>query len=234
MSEENATNSPESPGSLLKAKRIESDFTIEQITADTKISASVIRAIEQDDFTALPAPAFTKGFYALYAQSLGLDVEEVVGLYQTLHSGQTNKKKKEVAPSDVGALTKRPFVPIFSLIGFTLLLLLLIFGTLSWYFSWNPADFLSQQLRGVETEYHEVDNGDTEQHPSSAPTLSQQNQGAQLKAENSAIIQFPITDNSQGIEISELTHTPPQLPLNTASISPKSTLTEATPQTVLQ
>lgn len=231
MSEEKETNSPESPGPILKAKRVGSDLTIEQITAETKISASVIRAMESDDFAQLPAPAFTKGFYSLYAETLGLDVEHIVDLYQTLHGGKSTKKKKETVPSDVGALTKRPFVPIFSVIGFTLLLLFLIFGTLSWYFSWNPADFLSQQLRGVETEYHDTEGKDLGMQP--PPSLSSTDTSdIKLTIDTGSTIAFPSAKNSQGIEISELSHNTPHLPLT--PISPENIVGKSAPQIVLQ
>lgn len=234
MSEENETSTPETPGHILKTMRIKSDFTIEHITAETKISASVIRAMEEDDFSKLPAPAFTKGFYSLYASTLGLDGEELVALYQTLHGGKNSGKKKDAAQNDVGALTKRPFVPIFSLIGFTLLLLLLIFGTISWYFSWNPADFLSQQLRGVETEYHEKDTKGIDLDTEETVLTSTNVDTVKINSESEPVIQFPAARNTQGIEINELNKNIPELTLTAPSITPTSILTEPTPQPVLQ
>lgn len=235
MSEENATNTTESPGHILQAKRIQSDFTVEHITAETKISASVIRAIEEDDFVNLPAPAFTQGFYALYAKTLGLDADHLVELYQALQTDKTTGKNKETASNDVSALTQRPFVPIFSLIGFTLLLLLLIFGTLSWYFSWNPADFLSQQLRGVETEYHENDTKGMGVGTESPLVGAERNGGtAKVNMESEAAIRFPTKGDTQGIEISELSKSTPQLTLTSTPITPQSILATPTPQTVLQ
>lgn len=238
MSEENATNTIESPGHILRAKRVQSDFTIEQITAETKIAASVIRAIEDDNFTELPAPVFTKGFYTLYAKKLGLDAEYLVTLYQTLYDEQTIENTKETIQNDVTALTKRPFVPIFSLIGFTLLLLLLIFGTLSWYFSWNPADFLSQQLRGIETEYHQSDPKEigerSETSTASSSTNSHDDVVKTSTVVKATIMQFPAKGDSQGIEIGELGNKTPLVTLTSPTIVPKNVLEAPTPQTVLQ
>lgn len=235
MSEENAPSMTESPGQILKAARVQYDLTIEQVVAETKISASVVRAMEENDFSKLPAPAFTKGFYTLYAKTLGLDAEHLVALYQSNSDGKGANKHKDVHQNDVGELTKRPFVPIFSIIGFTLLLLLLILGTLSWYFSWNPADYLSQQLRGVETEYHEEQDhniGAMDNAPSLSvkPVTTIKYTGM----ESESAIQFPAKGDTQGIEISKLSKPSPLLTLSAPPIVPQSIIATPTPQTALQ
>ena len=51
---------------------------------------------------------------------------------------------------EVGNMAERPSYMPFSFFGLLVLLMLLLGGVLSWYFSWNPATYLSQKLRSLE------------------------------------------------------------------------------------
>ena len=57
---------------------------MEQISADTRISMDMLRAIEQGNLEQLPAPVLVKGFLKAYAEKIGLDPEEVIVEYQNL------------------------------------------------------------------------------------------------------------------------------------------------------
>ncbi len=71
-------------GEYLQAERLARGISLEQISADTKITMSMLRAIEEGDIGELPAPVFTKGFLRAYAERIGLDPDAVIVEYQDL------------------------------------------------------------------------------------------------------------------------------------------------------
>ncbi|MCK5657501.1 MAG: RodZ domain-containing protein [Syntrophobacteria bacterium] len=71
-------------GEYLRAQRQARGIRLEQISADTRISMDMLRAIEHGNVEQLPAPIFIKGFLKAYAEKIGLDPEEVIVEYQNL------------------------------------------------------------------------------------------------------------------------------------------------------
>jgi cytoskeleton protein RodZ len=71
-------------GEFLRTERQARGITLEQISADTRISMDMLRAIEQGNVEQLPAPVLIKGFLKAYAEKIGLDPEEVIVEYQNL------------------------------------------------------------------------------------------------------------------------------------------------------
>lgn len=71
-------------GEFLQAERQARGITLEQISADTRISMDMLRAIEHGNLEQLPAPVLTKGFLKAYAEKIGLDPEQVIVEYQNL------------------------------------------------------------------------------------------------------------------------------------------------------
>lgn len=142
-------------GEYLRETRISMGIDLITVAEKTKISSKNLQAIEDNDFAALPAEAFTRGFCTLYAKILSLDPQLVLEMYTQERPNQHNSKNRRIRPpkqhtKDVGSMAERPnFVP-FSFFGLILLLLLLFGGFLSWFFSWNPATYLSQKLRSLE------------------------------------------------------------------------------------
>lgn len=69
-------------GADLRRARIARQRSIEDVSRTTKISSSVLRAIENDDFAKVPAGLFTRGYLRAYARDVGLDPEEAVRRYR--------------------------------------------------------------------------------------------------------------------------------------------------------
>lgn len=69
-------------GAFLRQKRQESGISLEQISADTRISMNMLLAIEEGKVEQLPAPVLVKGFLRAYADGIGLDPEAVIVKYQ--------------------------------------------------------------------------------------------------------------------------------------------------------
>src|SRR5438477_2289374 len=70
-------------GAELRNARKARKLSIEEIARVTKISPSVLRAIDRNDFSSVPGGLFTRGFLRAYAREVGLDPEEIVQLYRT-------------------------------------------------------------------------------------------------------------------------------------------------------
>lgn len=68
----------ESPGEYLKREREIRGISLEDISNATKIRAGLLIAIERNDFDALPATPFVKGFIQAYCRYLGLDAQDAI------------------------------------------------------------------------------------------------------------------------------------------------------------
>src|SRR4030065_2332877 len=71
----------ESPGKYLKAKRESQRISLREVADATRISESVLRAIEEDRYGDLPH-IYVKSFLSAYAKHLGLDPTDVIMLHQ--------------------------------------------------------------------------------------------------------------------------------------------------------
>lgn len=67
----------EGVGIRLQQCRKDKLLRLEDVSSVTKISLSVLRGIEAQDYAGLPADAFTKGLVCLYAKHLGLEGKEM-------------------------------------------------------------------------------------------------------------------------------------------------------------
>ncbi|MFT5697611.1 MAG: cytoskeleton protein RodZ [Desulforhopalus sp.] len=141
----------ESLGDYLRNARASAGLDFEQVVEMTKISIKNIKAMEENHYDSLPAEVFSRGFYTLYANLLSLDPSIVLRKYDNEKSFSKNGKGS-LNPSanhsrKYEVMAERPNSLPFSYIGL-LVLLLLVFGSfLCWYFSWNPATYLSEQIR---------------------------------------------------------------------------------------
>ena len=68
-------------GKELRRERLVREISLEEISAETKISIRLLKALEDSDFSRLPAPIFTRGFIRAYARHIGIDPEEKVCAY---------------------------------------------------------------------------------------------------------------------------------------------------------
>lgn len=77
MSETNAVTF----GRYLRSIRLNKHIRIEEVSRKTKIRIETLNAIEQEDFTNLPAEVYVKGFIRAYAKFIGADGGLAVELY---------------------------------------------------------------------------------------------------------------------------------------------------------
>ena len=97
MSEKNNKNNDEGiksgPGSLLQQARISKELSIEDVSSRLRLGKDVIDALENDKYDKLPAPIFVRGYMKSYASFVGVDVSEVIDLYNQ----QTGEVKSDIS-----------------------------------------------------------------------------------------------------------------------------------------
>ena len=90
----NAPDAVAEPGAHLRFHRMAKGFTLHQIAVETKIGVAILEQIENEDFEALPAPAFVRGHVHQFARELKLpDSYEFAKLY--LHKMQGGNEQEE-------------------------------------------------------------------------------------------------------------------------------------------
>lgn len=70
-----------SVGASLRELRVRQGVSLEEVARATRINPRYLEALEADDFAALPAPAFTRGFIRAYCQVLQSPADDALLLY---------------------------------------------------------------------------------------------------------------------------------------------------------
>lgn len=80
-------------GSTLRQARDRRALPIDECAEGTRIRSKYLMALEENQFEALPEPAYARGFLRTYASFLGLDPGRLLDLFdeQAIESSQTSK-----------------------------------------------------------------------------------------------------------------------------------------------
>ena len=68
-------------GAYLRALREKPDISLEEIARSTRVAFRYLESLEAEDYSALPAPVFTRGFIRAYCQRFGVAPDEALALY---------------------------------------------------------------------------------------------------------------------------------------------------------
>jgi len=93
----------ETLGGLLKRSRTKQSKTLEEAAKTTRVHLHFLQALEDDDFSALPAEVFVRGFIKIYAGFLGLDPEDTIRHYTP--QDKTDRESPDEKPSPRDLLT---------------------------------------------------------------------------------------------------------------------------------
>ena len=78
-------------GEVLKQARARAGLDIRTVEDETKIRVKYLRALEDEEWDALPSPAYARGFLRTYGQLLGLDGEALVDAFRRqVEGGRTD------------------------------------------------------------------------------------------------------------------------------------------------
>jgi curved DNA-binding protein CbpA len=70
-------------GEFLRKVRTYKNINLEQLSKETRISRTYLNAIETEDYEALPAAVFVRGFLIQYARAIGLDEQKVASSFMS-------------------------------------------------------------------------------------------------------------------------------------------------------
>ncbi len=79
-------------GSILRTEREKQKRSLEDIAKKLKINIEYLKAIENDNYQSLPAEVFTKAYLRLYADSLGLENNYILSLFESQREASIVKK----------------------------------------------------------------------------------------------------------------------------------------------
>jgi cytoskeleton protein RodZ len=82
------TDKMSSYGLYLQSLRVEKGISIEQVAAETRIRAEILRAIEAEDHDNLPDDVFVKGFLQSFAKVIEADPNEVLRRFEMRRKAQ--------------------------------------------------------------------------------------------------------------------------------------------------
>ena len=72
-------------GDILRQARKRLGLIEKEVADQLHITMHYVRALESNSYEKLPGAVFARGYVKSYALLLGLDVEELVSLYESLH-----------------------------------------------------------------------------------------------------------------------------------------------------
>jgi len=78
----------EALGKYLKRERELKRISLREVSKNTKIKEHLLKAIEEDQYAALPSPTYVKGFLLSYAKYLGLDPNDILLRYENSLKGK--------------------------------------------------------------------------------------------------------------------------------------------------
>jgi cytoskeletal protein RodZ len=114
-------------GNTLKSARESRGYTLEQVSNETYIAERYLQALEIEEFSIFPGESYLQGFLKTYSEYLGLNVQEVFSLYQSMRGEQ------EAVPTEL-LVDKPPQFPfrIIPLILLGLAILAAVAGLVYW------------------------------------------------------------------------------------------------------
>jgi cytoskeletal protein RodZ len=86
----------DTPGYILKTERENQGKSLKDISGNLKVSTVYLTAIEEDDYSLLPAEIFTRAYLRLYADELRLDGDYILDLFHDL--GKDDNEDQNVLP----------------------------------------------------------------------------------------------------------------------------------------
>jgi len=114
-------------GERFRAAREQRGLTLSEVAEHLRIRSVYLAAIEDENWSAIGAPVYTRGFLRTYARYLGLDPEEAVGEYnRTAGAGSTPEPSHPIIssrePRSLGPLIWIASAVALALIGFVVYL----------------------------------------------------------------------------------------------------------------
>ena len=124
-------------GQILRDARVAQDLTIEQLSAELRIEAPQLAALEENRFEKIGVPVFVKGYLRQYGQRLGVDYQVLLALYHK----QTKLEEVQIQPSPTIRLRDERQITVW--IVATVVLAVIIVGLGVWWARGGRIDIAS-------------------------------------------------------------------------------------------
>lgn len=175
MSQENTVEEPPTLGTFLRDQREQKGVSLSEVTEVTKISTNVLEAIEDDDYDILPAATFSRAFYSMYAEFLGLNPEEILARYlknsgQKPFSRKNNCKSPLKNSKKISSFAEPASFSSASTMNIIIVAILIAVTAVCWSLSWNPATYISHRLQKLKTSVPSELELTTEPSPQDEPS----------------------------------------------------------------
>ena len=116
-------------GARLRHERERRQITLKAIADDTKISRSLLEALERDDVSRWPTGIFRRAFVRSYAEAIGLNADEIVREFTERFPDPT---EPPVTPQEVAQVS----IPAMSPGSTDRVEIVLRFSVPRWWVSW--------------------------------------------------------------------------------------------------
>ncbi len=170
-------------GIRLQLLREQKGLSIQEVSEETHISASNLKAIEGENYDQLPADTFIRGLVTIYGNFLGIDGAEAARIFlrerdnsqprgwrsRPGRGGHSLSPKKLAEPSHISSATIATIL---------LLLIVVSFSAFCLYTGWNPFGyFLGTESRTTEPSFSRTLSSETEEMATESTVLPAEKQG---------------------------------------------------------
>jgi cytoskeletal protein RodZ len=127
-------------GELLREARLEKGMSLEEVENLTKIRKRYLQAIEEGDYKVLPGPFYVRAFVKSYADTVGLDSEQVLRIYRNSIPDLDTKTQPEGYPSKRRrkSINTEKWSKVTST--FVFLCFMIVIVAVIYYYYWNHQD----------------------------------------------------------------------------------------------
>lgn len=161
-------------GKYLKQARLNQNKSVEEVAEATRIHASTIKALEEDDRSKLPAEVFTRGFIKIYASHLGLSPHDALQRYDQKGEVQWTATDEKINAQEVlstETLAESPSIitgtKIFMIIA---AVVVFFFG----YYLYKTYQSLPKPLEETSTQLTEPSPSSALSQPAAAPAETEE------------------------------------------------------------
>lgn len=242
---EERTSSAVHPGDLtekLVECREKAGLDIQQAAEELHLSATILRALEAEDFAHLPEPPYVRGYLRGYSKFADVDAKDLIRTYEALRGAKPDEIAHHFAPARPLSKVAQPIISTSTLkfIGFGALVLLLgLFSTIPGVRDWanhtwssfsaqtNPPDVprppsaMEAYAAQKEAMEHEKDQAATQQAAAA--------KAATPTPETTQPATAASTQDSPVVATADNTNVTPEQPTATPTPATQTAAVEATP-----
>jgi cytoskeletal protein RodZ len=120
----------DTPGNVLKSERERQKKPLKEVARKLKINIKYLEAIEDNDYSVLPAEVFARSYIRLYADELDLDSTKLLQLFENIgkvpDTEEPKPQEQESVPPPSADKQKKSFSPLLIIVAAGLLILVLV------------------------------------------------------------------------------------------------------------